>query len=479
MASLGVDCLGRCWQSAPLSPFWAPVPTGIPNDRQASPPAVLRAGHRDADWPEPRPRLGEAGVPVIGIATGDKAIGLQVPLSRHGEIPGRPRTDAGLAELRAIGERYGAGYLLTVSEANTTWLIENRDRLGVITPLLPSKDAFAIVLDKGRTLEAAAAVGIDVPKSASPATWADVERVAASFLRVLQVVRPQRCGAGASRGGHRVGEGRIRLYGRRVPACGRAPAGGNVAAGAGNTAPAWVLGSSSSCTKARPCGASAPAGGRSGRRGGFSSVATGCRWISSWICRRSPSACSSRSAGRAWRWSSTATTRPQRPRVLMEVNGRFWGSFPRHVQRRRFWPAGLQPAGQGVMPSLPACARTCAAGWWPPRSSGCGASCCNQGRSRDRTFQVRPVREVLRFVGDFLRPSVCYYVWNAKDVKPFIRDDEERAGHLIQVAPSGVWQMYATQKQPGGNPAVFHGGLRALPPGRDQRPKWALTRVMH
>jgi hypothetical protein len=30
------------------------------------------------------------------------------------------------------------------------------------------------------------------------------------------------------------------------------------------------------------------------------------------------------------------------------------------------------------------------------------------GQIRDRTFRVRPVHEVLRFVGDFLRPSVCY-----------------------------------------------------------------------
>ena len=57
--------------------------------------------------------LGEAGVPVIGIATGDKAIGLQSRYLAHGEILKKPRTDAGLAELRAIGERYGAGYLLT------------------------------------------------------------------------------------------------------------------------------------------------------------------------------------------------------------------------------------------------------------------------------------------------------------------------------------------------------------------------------
>ena len=50
------------------------------------------------------------------------------------------------------------------------------------------------------------------------------------------------------------------------------------------------------------------------------------------------------------------------------------------------------------------------------------------GQIRDRTFQVRPLREVLRFVGDFLRPSVRYYVWSLKDIKPFIRDVRNMLG---------------------------------------------------
>lgn len=125
--------------------------------------------------------LGAAGIPVIGIATDVDAIGLQSRYLGSGEILRKPRTDEGLAELRALGERHGAGYLVTVSEANTTWLIDNRDHLGVITPLLPSKEAFSIVLDKAQTLAAAQAVGIDVPGSARPASWDDVEQTARSF----------------------------------------------------------------------------------------------------------------------------------------------------------------------------------------------------------------------------------------------------------------------------------------------------------
>ena len=63
----------------------------------------------------------------------------------------------------------------------TAWLIDNHARLGKITPLLPSKEAFAIVLDKTRTLEAAAALGLDVPQSACPRDWDEVEQLAKGF----------------------------------------------------------------------------------------------------------------------------------------------------------------------------------------------------------------------------------------------------------------------------------------------------------
>ena len=40
----------------------------------------------------------------------------------------------------------------------------------------------------------------------------------------------------------------------------------------------------------------------------------------------------------------------------------------------------------------------------------------------DRAFKLRPVQEVARFVRDFFRPGVCYYVWDHRDPRPFARD---------------------------------------------------------
>jgi hypothetical protein len=46
----------------------------------------------------------------------------------------------------------------------------------------------------------------------------------------------------------------------------------------------------------------------------------------------------------------------------------------------------------------------------------------------DRAFRVRPFYEIGRFLGDFLRPSVGYYVWSVSDPKPFFRDVRNAVG---------------------------------------------------
>jgi predicted ATP-grasp superfamily ATP-dependent carboligase len=376
--------------------------------------------------------LGEAGVPVIGIATGDKAIGLQSRYLAHGEILKKPRTDAGLAELRAIGERYGAGYLLTVSEANTTWLIENRDRLGVITPLLPSKDAFAIVLDKGRTLEAAGAVGIDVPKSASPATWADVERVAASFPfpAVLKWSDPN----GVAPALHAAGIELVKAEYVYTP--------DEFLRAAARYRPVemWPL-VQEYCPGVGLGQFFFMHQGKAVRRfqhlrvaewppeGGFSSVCDGVP-LDQFKDLQEKSIRLLQSIG----WEGVAMVEyrydPASGRaVLMEVNGRFWGSFPLAMYSGAgFGLLAYSLQGQGVMPSLPALRENLRCRMVATEIKRLRRILLQPGLIRDRTFRVRPVHEVLRFVGDFLRPSVCYYVWNPKDVKPFIRDVRNAIG---------------------------------------------------
>ena len=109
--------------------------------------------------------------------------------------------------------------------------------------------------------------------------------------------------------------------------------------------------------------------------------------------------------------------------VLMEVNGRFWGSFPLAMYcGAGFGLLSYSLQGQGRMPELPTLREDLRCRMVATEIKRLRRILLEPGLIRDRTFQVRPLREVLRFVVDFLRPSVRYYVWNWKDIKPFVRD---------------------------------------------------------
>ena len=376
--------------------------------------------------------LGEAGIPVIGVATDANAIGLQSRYLAHGGILRHPRTDEGLAELRAFGERYGPGYLLTVSEANTAWLIDNRDRLGAITPLLPSKAAFAVVLDKAQTLAAAQEVGIDVPASASPANWEEVEQTARHFRfpAVLKWSDPNAVAPALQAKGIELVKAEyvytadefLRVAERYRPV-GEWPLVQEYCSGVGLGQFFFMH------------------GGKAVRRfqhlrvaewppeGGFSSVCDAVP-LDRFVELQEKSIRLLQHIG----WDGVAMVEyrydPASGRaVLMEVNGRFWGSFPLAMYCGAGFGLlayGLQ--GRDRMPDLPPLRENLRCRMVVTEVKRLKRILLEPGQIRDRTFQVRPLREVLRFVGDFLRPSVRYYVWSLKDIKPFIRDVRNMLG---------------------------------------------------
>lgn len=376
--------------------------------------------------------LGKGGIPVIGIATGADAIGLQSRYLTHGEIIHHPRTDKGLAELRALGERHGRGYLLTVSEANTAWLIANRNCLKPLTPLLPPEEAFAIVLDKGRTLAAAAEIGIEVPQSASPTNWAEVERVARNFPfpAVLKWADPNTVAPALHAAGLELIKAEYAYStddflrtAERYRALGHWPLVQEYCAGVG-------LGQFFFMHK-----------GEAVRRfqhmriaewppeGGFSSVCDAVP-LTRFTDLQEKSIRLLQRIG----WEGVAMVEyrydPASGRAaLMEVNGRFWGSFPLAMYAGAgFGLLAYSLQGQGVMPQLPQLREDLRCRMVATEIKRLKRILLAPGEIRDRTFKVRPVHEVMRFLGDFLRPSVRYYVWSARDIKPFLRDVRNALG---------------------------------------------------
>lgn len=370
--------------------------------------------------------LGRAGVRVIGVAQEPSAIGLRSRYLAEAIVVAEPRSEHLIDVVRGIGERYGPCPLLAVSEANLAWLAGRRSEFGLVTPVVPSAAALAVVLDKRATLEAAEAAGIRTPVSILPESgwdlgdllrrcplpavlkWSDPVSVAPSLaahglplLKAEHVLRPSDLQAALERytpigewplvqeycPGYGLGQfflidqGQVlrRFQHRRIAE--------------------WPP------------------------EGGFSSV---CDAVP--LAEHAELQERSIALLRAIGWEGVAMVEyrfdPLRQEArLMEVNGRFWGSFPLAVHSGAAFAwlayrtaAGLPPA------SLP-----------PPRADLRCRMVATEvkrllrivfqpGRIADPAFALRRWHEVSRFVADFVRPNVRYYVWSTDDPLPLLAD---------------------------------------------------------
>jgi len=370
--------------------------------------------------------LGRAGIPVIGIALSPDAIGLRSRYLTAGTVLKYPRSEEGLSEIRALGEQYGPGYLLTVSEANTRWLIDHADQMGVIRPLVPSREAFDIVLDKQRTLDAARAVGLTTPASICPGNWAEVEHLAASFPfpAVLKWSDPNVVAGALSAAGVDMIKAEYVYSAEEFL----------IAAERYRPVAAWPL-VQEYCPGVGLGQFFFMHNGEAVRRfqhiriaewppeGGFSSVCDA-------VPLDSLSALQSKSIELLQHigWEGVAMVEyrydPASGRaLLMEVNGRYWGSFPLAMHCGAGFALlsyGLQ--GEGRMPTLPLLREDIRCRMVATELKRLIRILFQRDRIRDRTFVAKPLAEIVRFLGDFLRPSVRYYVWSLSDPMPFFQD---------------------------------------------------------
>ncbi|SDO41373.1 Predicted ATP-dependent carboligase, ATP-grasp superfamily [Rhodoferax sp. OV413] len=370
--------------------------------------------------------LGRAGVTVIGIAYDPDAIGLSSRYLARKLVITQPRSPELIAAIVALGEELGPCCLIAVSEVNMGWLAQNRHAFGRVRPVVPTPETLTMVLDKQRTLQAAREVGIAVPETAEPTSMAEAEALAARFHfpAVLKWKDPN-------------------AIARKL-----GPAGLELLKAEYVYTPAEFL---AAAARYQPVGewpmvqAYCPGTGlgqffymhkgQAVRRfqhlrvaewppeGGFSSVCDAVP-LDQHADLQEQSIALLRHIGWEgvamveYRWDA-ATGRA----VLMEINGRYWGSFPLAVQCGAGFGVISYALESGLdMPVLPPVR-------WGQRCRMVSTElkrlvriCLQPGKIVDRTFPVRPVAEVWRFVRDFFRPGVGYYVWNAGDPQPFYTD---------------------------------------------------------
>ena len=370
--------------------------------------------------------LGRAGVPVIGIAHDAEAIGLASRYLTRKLVVSQPRSTELITAIRALGEEFGPCCLLTVSEANLSWLTQHHGEFGDVRPSVPTADALAIVLDKQRTLQAAREVGITVPDSVEPVSMQQVRTLAGSFRfpAVLKWKDPNKVAT------------KLRAIGLPLVKAEYVQTPEDFLAAAARYEPLGEWPIIQTYCPGRGLGQFFYMHrGQAVRRfqhvriaewppeGGFSSVCDAVP-LDQHVDLQERSVALLQHIGWEgvamveYRWDETTGSA-----VLMEINGRYWGSYPLAAHCNAGFGLLAYHAGSGLpLPQLP-----------PPRQDiRCRMVATEIKRLAriflhpeliaDKTFQIRKAHELVRFAVDFFRPRVRYYVWSTPDPLPFLAD---------------------------------------------------------
>ena len=371
--------------------------------------------------------LGRAGVPVVAISSNERALGLVSRHVRRAVVAGPPRSERWVEAINQAAAQLGRASLITVSEANLSWVNGVRAQLSpAVHPAMPPQAILQQVLDKSRTLAAARAVGIDTPRTAEPRSWDDWQAMAASFPlpAVLKWSDPNGVAPRLAAQGLELHKAEfvldrdaMRAAGERYRALGEWPMVQEYCAGHGLGQFFFLRDGQVLRRFQHERVAEWPP------EGGFSAV---CDSVP--LERHAALQEQSIALLRALNWDGVAMVEyrhdPATGRsVLMEINGRFWGSLPLAVACGAGFGLHAHAAALGeAAPALPA----------PRAGVRCRMVAVEARRLvrvllrpqliRDPLFVRRPWQDLARFALDFLRPGVCYFVASWADPRPLLRD---------------------------------------------------------
>jgi len=370
--------------------------------------------------------LGRAGVPVIGIAQSQTAIGLSSRHISRSIVINEPRSDALIACLIALGEEYGEINLLAVSEVNLNWLMEHQSRLGRVRPILPKPEALLQVLDKQKTLAVARSLGINTPQTTEPSSFVHLEALleTLNYPVVLKWKDPAAVmhllsshGLPLHKAEYAASAEQLLAIGKRYEVIGKWPLIQEYCPGYGLGQFFFMHNGIALRRFQHLRVAEWPP------EGGFSSVCDSLP-LDQHLELQEQSIALLRAIG----WEGVAMVEyrfdPKSSRaVLMEINGRFWGSFPLavHCQAKFSLLAYfVQGLGRNVDFEPPIANIRCR--MFSTEIKRLVRIIFSPKKIRDPFFQRQPLSEAIRFITDYFRPSVKYYVWDSDDYMPFLHD---------------------------------------------------------
>jgi len=331
-----------------------------------------------------------------------------------------------IEQIRALADEVGECFIFTVSEPSVRFLAEHRDQLGKAKPLVPDVRSISVARDKQQTLDAARRHGIEVPATMEPRSPADLRQIERT-LRFPVVLKWSDAGAvlpNLDRAGipfvkleyaHDATELHAAL--RRYEPLGKWPLVQEYCRGRGLGQFFYMHDGEARRRFQHVRIAEWPP------EGGFSSV---CDAVP--LDRHAELQEASVALLRDIGWEGVAMVEyrydPAADRaVLMEINGRYWGSFPLAVHcgagfaLYAYFVQGLKEDFELPPPRDDLRCRMVATELKRIVRIG-----LQPGKIQDRTFQRRPVAELMRFVTDFFDPRVRYYVFSSDDPAPFLRD---------------------------------------------------------
>jgi predicted ATP-grasp superfamily ATP-dependent carboligase len=371
--------------------------------------------------------LGQHGVPVLGVGK-QGSIGAA---SRHASAFA-VRPPGAIAEwLPALVEAHGIGAVMAVSEGDLVQLATLKHALRGVTIAVPDPEPLALVLDKTRTLEAAQAVGIAVPQSWQPLVGEDHTARAAALAYPVAIKWADPIAAGPLLGAAGLALEKVE-YAMDAPgllailarydALQQWPLVQEWCAGHGLGQMLYMAGGRATLRFQHRRLREWPASG---------GVSTYCEAVPldqhAALMERSEALL----ASIGWEGAAMVEYRHDSVTgrsVLMEINGRFWGSIPlaHHCGAQFGWETYRRQVLGETADETPAL-KPGRARYMVPDTKHLVAEL------RDPAVTVAAkARLVASFVGGLFDPRTGYYVWSASDPGPLFADLKAMAAKALQ-----------------------------------------------
>jgi predicted ATP-grasp superfamily ATP-dependent carboligase len=367
--------------------------------------------------------LGRHGVPILAIGNSADSIGLRSRYVNWRAV----RPSGGLQTwLPELAKAHDIKFVMAISESDILDLNAARHLMPTLKLLIPDEDKMAIVLDKRKTLAMAAELGIDVPQEWCVRHSDDVDPLAPALTWPLVlkwsdpqtiVSRLRSCDLPLIKAEFVLNKAQLKAALKRYDPLGDYPLIQSYAAGYGIGHMIFMAeGEPLLSFQHQRIHEWPPEGGTS----------TVCRSVA--FENHDLQLQKSVALLKAMNWTGPAMVEyrhdPEvQKTVLMEINGRFWGSLPLAIHAGAHFPwLTFARLALGLKPQPPKLKIGVQARYMFAESRRLIFVMLRGNRIRDPFYKNTPGRDLVHYVTSFFDWRSHYYVWSLDDPKPFLKD---------------------------------------------------------